>query len=176
MRCSLPSMSKITYSIFGKAMLRYVRKLVLATMDTRKTETISSSFSSPSPYRRRRMIWCFILVFTTVFFFGAPWEMPGYLKDLDHSLGFSRANIVKLVRPPPPSGSPRKVVVVDEIYGLLHLVTRTDGRELEHDTGVVSNRAMDMGMYDSEGEVNWDEEVKELNEKYPLVIFSKVSI
>src|SRR5271156_4186130 len=61
-----------------------------ATMDTR------SSFSSPSPYRRRRMIWCFILVFTVVFFFGAPWEMPGYLKDLDQSLGFSRANIVKL--------------------------------------------------------------------------------
>ena len=100
--------------------------------------------------------------------------MPGYLKDLDQSLGFSRANIVKLARPP-PSGSPRKVGVVDEIYGLLHLVTRTDGRELEHDIGIVSNRAMDMGMY-TEGEVNWDEEVRELDEKYPLVIFSKVSM
>jgi hypothetical protein len=130
---------------------------------------------SPSPFRRRRITWCILITFVLVLYFGAPWEMQAYLKDVDHSTGISRANIAKLVKPASPSTGNGTHSSVDEIYGLLHLVINGGDRQLSHEVKVTSDKPVEMVYYAGvDREVNWEEEVKELNANYPIVVFSKV--
>lgn len=114
------------------------------------------------PYRKRRVIWGMLILFAIVFFFGAPWELPA--KGLP---SISRANIVQLVK---PSGW-----VPDEIFGLLHFVTRDDGRVLSHDTGIDPKKPMKMRVYEK-ADGNWTHHVQTLEEAYPVVVFSKASL
>jgi hypothetical protein len=136
-------------------------------MDRPKNSTLFPSCCSGNPYRRRRITWLLIIIFAAVFFFGAPWELPAYLKDIDTLSGsISRANIAKLVR---PSGN------VSEIYGLLHLVTAPGGPQLSHAAGVDANEPIDMAFYAGGDEhVDWEEEVITLDTLHPIVVFSKV--
>jgi hypothetical protein len=138
-------------------------------MDNHHRMHSNTATFSTSPFRRRRITWCILITFAFVFFFGAPWEMPAYLKDIDHPL--SRANIANLVRPGSTSPNPK----VDEIYGLLYLVTRAGDRQLGHEVKVVSDKPIEMASYaGGDVNVNWEEEKKALNEKHPVVVFSKV--
>ena len=136
----------------------------MPTMD--KIAHKSSPTSSPSPprqhYRRRRIIWTVLILFSIVFFFGAPWEFPAQ--------GFSsisRASIVHLVKPPG--------WVPDEIYGLLYFVTREDGRVLSHDAAVDPNKPMKLSVYEKRNG-NWTQHVQMLEEKHPVIVFSKASL
>lgn len=96
------------------------------------------------------------------FFFGAPWEFPA-----EGFPSISRASIVHLVK---PSGW-----VPDEIYGLLHFVTRDDGRVLSHDTAVDPKKPIMLSVYEKR-KGNWTQYVQKLEESYPVVVFSKASL
>lgn len=136
----------------------------MPTMDHSDHKPTHNGFSpqpARQPYRRRRIVWGLLALFALVFFFGAPWEFPA--AGLSST---SRANIAHLTKP--------TVSVPDEIYGLLHLVTRDDGRLLRlHDPSTDPRKPMRLSMYEKEG--NWTRYHEELEEHYPVVVFSKAS-
>jgi len=119
---------------------------------------------TPSPFRlRRRLIFFSVLIITIIFFFGAPWELSSALEQAGVvSTGLSRANIVSLVRP-------KKV---DEIYGLLHFVTRNDQILLSDPTELDPSKPIDLGVYGGEKE-DWKKNMEALNEEFPVIVFSK---
>lgn len=135
-------------------------------MDIPAPKAGQNSFSAPlvrAPYRRRRIIWATLALFGLVFFFGAPWEFPA--RGLGSSI--SRANVAKLVKQ-------QSSWVPEEIFGLLHLVTKEDGQVLSHDPEVDPRKPMELSVYNGGQSGNWKQYVKELEENYPLVVFSKV--
>ncbi|KAF4597872.1 hypothetical protein EYR38_006264 [Pleurotus pulmonarius] len=121
--------------------------------------------------RRSRVLLFAALVLAGLFFFGVRWELPSALKDTSSELyskytpsGLTRANIVALVKP---------AVQVDEIYGLLHFVTREDGKQF--DPGFDVSKPLDLDTYaQGEKSVVWSEVMKEFNTQAPIVVFSKV--
>ncbi|KAJ6594477.1 thioredoxin-like protein [Mycena capillaripes] len=134
-------------------------------MDSKKR---MSPPSGSSPIRRRRFILLVIGIVGFIYFFGSPFRLPAALKDVS---GISRANIVQLVKP--RSKTPAKV---GEIFGLLHLVTGDSEHEhiLGHTESFDPTKPVDMALYAAGKEdLDWNERVRELNEHYPLVVFSK---
>lgn len=117
--------------------------------------------------RKRRVILFTILVVGILFFTYVPWELPSALQGLGLE-GISRANVAQLM----------KSKQVDEIYGLLHLVT--GDHEQEH---VLSNAVqldptlpIALSVYAAgDTTLNWRTERDTINENYPIVVFSKVS-
>jgi len=117
--------------------------------------------------RRRRVILFIILLVGILFFAFVPWEFPSSLKGLGLE-GISRANVAQLI----------KSKKVEEIYGLLHLVT--GDHEQEH---VLSNAVhldptvpIELSVYAAgDTTLNWTTERDTINENYPIVVFSKVS-
>jgi len=117
--------------------------------------------------RRRRVILFIILLVGVLFFAFVPWELPSSLKGLGLE-GISRANVAQLI----------KSKKVEEIYGLLHLVT--GDHEQEH---VLSNAVhldptvpIELSVYAAgDTTLNWTTERDTINENYPIVVFSKVS-
>ncbi|KAF7970382.1 hypothetical protein HWV62_24241 [Athelia sp. TMB] len=135
-------------------------------MDTSAPKHAHTSFSTPaprSPFRRRRIIWALLTVFAVVFFFGAPWELPA--RGLGSSV--SRANIAQLVK--------QKQWQPEEVYGLLHMVTNAEmeGQVLSHDSATDPRKPMELSVYNAGKEGNWRKYVAELEENYPVVVFSK---
>jgi glutaredoxin len=129
-------------------------------MDHSTRKPSLSNLSPPPPrhpYRRRRIIWAIVCLLCLVFFFGAPWEFPA-----EGFGSISRANIAHLVKPG---------WVPDEIFGLLHFVTRDDGRVLAHDTAVDPKKPIKFSVFEKKG--NWTQLVQALEEKYPVIVFSK---
>jgi hypothetical protein len=100
--------------------------------------------------------------------------MPAFLKDAELADTPSRANIAHLMRP--VSYDHANHTTVDEIYGLLHVVTSAseneNGRQLESAGGVEWSKPVDLGLYASN--IDWVEEAKRLDDVYPVVVFSKV--
>ncbi|KAF4567238.1 hypothetical protein EYR40_006236 [Pleurotus pulmonarius] len=123
--------------------------------------------------RRSRVLLFAALVLAGLFFFGVRWELPSALKDTSSELyskytpsGLTRANIVALVKS-------KSAVQVDEIYGLLHFVTREDGKQF--DPGFDVSKPLDLDTYaQGEKSVVWSEVMKEFNTQAPIVVFSKV--
>lgn len=101
--------------------------------------------------------------------FGLSWELPESWKDAD-IMTSSRARIAQAFS--------TKKVNVDEIYGLLHLVT-ADSDEYQH---VLTNnveldptKPVSLDVYAAGNKnLDWDVEVERLNAEYPVVVFSKV--
>ncbi|KAJ7162111.1 hypothetical protein C8R46DRAFT_1103536 [Mycena filopes] len=125
--------------------------------------------SGSSPIRRSRLIVAVVALIAFLYFFGSPFRLPAALKDVS---GISRANIVQLVKP--KSKVPAKV---DEIFGLLNLVTGDSEHEhiLGHTEGFDPTKPVDMALYAAGAdELDWNKRVQELNERYPLVVFSKM--
>ncbi|KAJ7287199.1 hypothetical protein C8J57DRAFT_1430862 [Mycena rebaudengoi] len=125
--------------------------------------------SGASPIRRRRFILVVVALLTFIYFFGSPFRLPESLKDVS---GLSRANIAKLVTPKGKSARAK----VDEIFGLLYLVTGDS--EHEHILGQVEGfdptKPVDMALYAAGTEdMDWEAAARGLNERYPLVVFSK---
>jgi glutaredoxin len=103
-----------------------------------------------------------------IYFFGSPFRLPEALKDVS---GISRAKIAYLFKgtKPPP-------VKVDEMFGLLHLVTGDSEHQhiLGNTEGFDPTHPVDMALYAAgNDDLDWNKRVKELNERYPLVVFSK---
>lgn len=110
--------------------------------------------------RRRRLILLFTLAIGVLLYLFAPWGIPS----------ISRANMGQLMR--------TKNVAVDEIYGLLHVVTGDN--EQEH---VLSKADLDptvplaLSVYAPENpSLNWRKEKASIDEIYPVVVFSKVCV
>ncbi|KAF7376593.1 Thioredoxin-like protein [Mycena sanguinolenta] len=125
--------------------------------------------SGASPIRRRRFIIVVVALLCFIYFFGSPFRIPAALKDVS---GLSRAKIVHLVKG--SKGQPS--VKVDEIFGLLNLVTGDSEHEhiLGHTEGFDPTKPIDMGLYAAgKDDLDWNQRVNELNERYPLVVFSK---
>lgn len=122
------------------------------------------------PFRRRRFTFFIILLVGILFFLFVPWELPSSFQDLDFS-SISRAKVAQLMK--------SKKAPVEEIYGLLHLVT--GDHEQEH---VLSNAVhldptvpLDLSIYAAgDATLNWHKERESLNEEYPIIIFSKVCV
>jgi len=96
-----------------------------------------------------------------------PFELPESLKDTGYST-ISRANIAQLVKF-------KSKAKVDEIYGLLHLVT--DDAEHEHILSQLPSfdpsKPVEMSVYAAQQPLDWDQETLRLNEKHPVIVFSK---
>jgi hypothetical protein len=118
-------------------------------------------------FRRRRIIWIFIIAVTLLVVFGTPWELPPALKDTGIiPSGLSRANIVSFIK---GAGFGHHV---DEIYGLLHFVTRNDQLFLTGPSLLDPSKPISLDTYAS-GKQDWERNVEALNEKFPIVLFSK---
>ncbi|KAJ6498783.1 thioredoxin-like protein [Mycena sanguinolenta] len=125
--------------------------------------------SGTTPIRRRRFLIAIVALLCFIYFFGSPFRIPGALQDVS---GLSRAKIVHLVKG--SKGQPP--VKVDEIFGLLNLVTGDAENEhiLGHTEGFDPTKPIDMGLYAAgKDDLDWSQRVMELNEQYPLVVFSK---
>ncbi|KAJ7782386.1 thioredoxin-like protein [Mycena maculata] len=136
-------------------------------MDSSKKRMLPPSGSSP--IRRRRLIVVVIALVGFIYFFGSPLQLPTVLKD---SVGtVSRANIAYLVKSNGKGKAP-----VDEIFGLLHLVTGDSEHEhiLGHTESFDPTKPVDMALYAAgKEEFDWNKRVRDLNERHPLVVFSK---
>ncbi|ESK93842.1 glutaredoxin domain protein [Moniliophthora roreri MCA 2997] len=124
--------------------------------------------------RRRRFIALMLtaVVFFLLFLRGAEWELPDVLKDAGVPL--SKGNFAHYVKRPTWMTKPK----VDEIYGLIHLVTNEDEEHqhvLSSAPDLDPTEPVDMNLYapGEEKDVDWEKEVSMLNEKYPVVVFSK---
>ncbi|KJA27851.1 hypothetical protein HYPSUDRAFT_35020 [Hypholoma sublateritium FD-334 SS-4] len=107
--------------------------------------------------RRRRLALFVVLLAGVLFFLFSPWEIPG----------ISRANMGQLIK--------SKTLPVEEIYGLLHLVT--GDHEQEHvlnkvDLDPTTPLAMDIYAA-GDSTLDWHKEMVHVNEEYPIVVFSK---
>jgi hypothetical protein len=94
--------------------------------------------------------------------FGLSWELPESWKDTDILSTFSA----------------KKHSDVDEIYGLLHLVT-ADSDESQHvltnNVDLDPTQSLSLDHYTAGNNVqDWAAEVKRLDKEYPIVVFSKV--
>ncbi|KAI3604367.1 glutaredoxin domain protein [Moniliophthora roreri] len=127
--------------------------------------------------RRRRFIALMLtaVVFFLLFLRGAEWELPDVLKDAGVPL--SKGNFAHYVKRPTWMTKPK----VDEIYGLIHLVTNEDEEHqhvLSSAPDLDPTEPVDMNLYapGEEKDVDWEKEVSMLNEKYPVVVFSKCNL
>ncbi|KAG5640763.1 hypothetical protein DXG03_007257 [Asterophora parasitica] len=127
---------------------------------------MSTPPTSRAPVRRRRFFIFLALLVVTLFFIGVPWELPSSLKDAGLS-AFSRANIAHLTKS-------KESAKIDEIFGLLHMVTEDVERDLSEVEDLDSSQSVDMTVYAGGEKVDWSRVVKNLNKKYPVVVFSKV--
>ncbi|KAK0505129.1 thioredoxin-like protein [Armillaria luteobubalina] len=124
-----------------------------------------------SPVRRRRLI-IFIAVLTVfVLYFRSSLSLPESLKDVGDSV-LSRASVAKLAL------TKQRKRPVDEIYGLIHLVTGDVEHEhiLSHSMTMLDpTKPLDMSIYaaDEGDDVDWEAEREALDKQFPLVVFSK---
>ena len=118
------------------------------------------------PIRRRRITLLLSLIVGILFFLFVPWELPPALESLRFN-SISRANVASLM----------KNKQVDEIYGLLHLVTGDHEQEHVLSNAVELNptEAIDLSFYAAgDTTLNWSKERDSIDKEYPLVVFSKV--
>ncbi|KAF8160718.1 thioredoxin-like protein [Crassisporium funariophilum] len=120
-----------------------------------------------SPIRRRRFTLFAILLLGLVFFIFVPWELPPSLKGVGFS-SISRASVAQLMK--------SKKVEVDEIYGLLHLVTGDNEQEhvLSNAVHLDPTEPLELSVYAAgDTTLDWGKEYASLNKDYPIVVFSK---
>jgi hypothetical protein len=155
---------KIVCRVFADQLIRC---FPYTTMEKKR---MSAPLASP-PIRRSRFIVVVIALVGFIYFFGSPFRLPEALKDVP---GLSRANIVQFVKPKSKTSAK-----VDEIFGLLHLVTGDSEHEhiLGHTESFDPTKPIDMSLYAAgKDDVDWNKRAQEINEQYPLVVFSTVSI
>lgn len=73
---------------------------------------------------------------------------------------------------------------VQEIHGLLHFVTANPNRRLNEEEGSIDavglgltkvdpSTEVDLRVFSPDGDDDWQQYVKDLRKKYPLIVFSK---
>ncbi|RDB24795.1 Glutaredoxin [Hypsizygus marmoreus] len=128
---------------------------------------------SRTPIRRRRFLLVTAVLVGLLFVFGVPWELPPSLRDASFST-LSRANFAQLAKSKP---TPLPVPKVEEIFGLLHVVTG-DAEEARFLSEAVDSDAaaqpINMTTYaGGDAKIDWRKTVARLTKKYPIVVFSK---
>ncbi|KAL0571729.1 hypothetical protein V5O48_010237 [Marasmius crinis-equi] len=118
--------------------------------------------------RRKRFIALLLGVVTFyLLFLRSDWELPEALKDAGVPL--SKGNFAHIMK--------GKLSKVEEIYGLIHLVTNEDDEHqhiLNNSPKLDPTKPVDMALYaPGEVDVNWSEEVARIDAQYPVVVFSK---
>ncbi|KAG6869101.1 hypothetical protein C0993_001666 [Termitomyces sp. T159_Od127] len=116
------------------------------------------------PIRRRRFFILVALLVALLFFYGVPWDLPLGLKEAGFE-ALSRANVVYYAKSKPEQ--------VDEIYGLIHMVTEDVERDLTRIGDIDPSKPLNMTVYAGDEPIDWLKTVKKLNNKYPVVVFSK---
>ncbi|KAE9408650.1 thioredoxin-like protein [Gymnopus androsaceus JB14] len=122
-----------------------------------------------TPIRRRRFFLGFLAIVCIVGIY-----LFGFSEESHDGSTSSRAKIAKLVADKLTFSSTKKTPV-DEIYGLIHLVTR-DGEKSERvltSGDLQLSEPMDVSVYAEKRGIQWEKEREKLNEVYPLVVFSK---
>ncbi|KAF8070452.1 hypothetical protein FPV67DRAFT_1487457 [Lyophyllum atratum] len=125
--------------------------------------------TSRTSIRRRRFLIFLALLVSFLFFFGVPWELPPSLRDAGIS-ALSRANIAHLAK---SDSEPASAPNVDEIFGLLHMVTEDVEVVLDEVQDLDPTQPVNMAIYAGDKKVDWSKVVQKLNKKYPVVVFSK---
>ncbi|KAG5722182.1 Glutaredoxin-C6 [Termitomyces sp. T112] len=120
--------------------------------------------ASRAPIRRRRFFIFVALFVALLFFYGVPWELPTALKEIRFE-ALSRASIVYHTK--------SETSKVDEIYGLIYMVTEDVERDLTRVGNIDPLEPLNMTVYAGDESINWPKTVKKLNKKYPVVVFSK---
>lgn len=129
---------------------------------------MTTSTSSTSFIRRRRLLIFLTCLVIGFLFIGVPWEVPSSLKGAE---GLSRANAAHL------ANQTQSTANIDEIYGLLRIVT--GDAEYAH---VLANAVelnpespISFEVYAAgQKSLNWQKEVERINEEHPIIVFSKV--
>ncbi|KAJ2930246.1 hypothetical protein H1R20_g6827, partial [Candolleomyces eurysporus] len=120
-----------------------------------------------SSFRRRRVILYIALFIFGLVLYYSPWELPASVKESGLSGRLSRANIAQLTKVQKE---------VDEIYGLLHLVT-SDMPENEHilsSTELDPTKPIDWSVYAAgEPKIDWVKEAARIDKVHPIIVFSK---
>lgn len=133
-----------------------------------------SSPTTSTPIRRSRLILFTVIVVGALFFYNVPWELPASVRDTGITT-LTRANIAQLLKPKTPAPLPD--LPMEEIFGLLHLVTgdREHEQILSKIPDLDTSDPLDYSVYAAgKKDIDWFTEVKKLNEHYPIVVFSKV--
>ncbi len=168
----LPSMSNKTYSILGRlACIVVERKCALAssiptlTLLLKPSELMSSDSkpASRAPLVRWRKTLILVAAAVLAFIFLGGQHL------LSESLEISRSKIVDYVVTSRPK--------VDEIYGLIHMTTGGIEKQdtLTEAADADPTKPIDLSVYAEGKQIDWRREVKRLDTKYPIVVFSKVS-
>ncbi|KAG5342660.1 hypothetical protein C0989_010628 [Termitomyces sp. Mn162] len=121
--------------------------------------------ASRAPIRRRRFFIFVALFVALLLIYGVPWELPAALKEIRFE-ALSRASIVYHTK--------SETSKVDEIYGLIYMVTEDVERDLTRVGSIDPLEPLNMTVYAGDESINWPKTVKKLNKKYPVVVFSKV--
>lgn len=142
-----------------------------------------------SPYRRRRTLWTITLLTAGILFYlfnysdSMSWALPSSLKDVGYSS--SRASKVgEAIADDDNQTSGQRRIRVQEIHGLLHFVTAYPDKRLDEDNGSIQVAGLgavkvdplekvDLRVFTPDGDDNWENHLKSLRTKYPLVVFSK---
>lgn len=111
-----------------------------------------------SSSRRIRLVLLSIFSLSFLLLFRSYITLPEYLKDFDHDI-FARV-----------TGSGGRAV--DEIYGLLHVVT-TEGAVLNDALDWNINQS-DLARYSIHHQIDWVAEKKRIDAEFPVIAFSKV--
>ncbi|KAG5638326.1 hypothetical protein H0H81_000744 [Sphagnurus paluster] len=125
-----------------------------------------SALALPSwtPIRRRRFLFGLTSLIALLFLFSTQWELPFSLRDAGYA-ALSRANIAHLTNSSPPK--------LDEVWGLLRMVTEEPQRVLSDVENLDPSQPISMAVYAGDNQVDWKRAVRKMNEKYPVIIFSK---
>ena len=156
-----------------------------------QARTPSSRPWTGSPYRRRRILWALtLLTVGSVYYltqYGAPsfFSLSESFKDMGFSASSSRAGRVGQAKAAIYAGE-KEYADVREIDALVYFLTAYPERKFDEDGesfrveglgGVVVDpeHPVDLRVYAPDGKHDWAEYTKQVEEQYPLVVFSKTT-
>jgi len=124
---------------------------------------------SHTSIRRSRILLYASILAAVIYFYGAPWTW-GISGSLSENSAFYSSRLAhKLGRKGTPVDEH-----VDEIYGLLHLVTRPDQLQLRDDMDIDPSQPLKMAHYTAgDEEIVWGKVKRTLDKEAPVIIFSK---
>jgi hypothetical protein len=127
------------------------------------TETSRRPPTSPTTYRRRRITWLVAFILLLLCTLGL-WKSTS-----------AKPRLSRIWRNIKPSED-TSLVAVDEIYGLLHLVSGSETGQSKSLYGLDPRTPLDLSFYAPNEVIDWQKEVNHLRKHYPVVVFSKVVV
>jgi hypothetical protein len=143
------------------------------TMSSPNGKPIAGYPSSPPRIRKRRLLIFSLVFFALLFVFRSHISLPGNLKDVDLGLSkiksMTRANVAYLAK----YGKKYKA---EEMHGLLYAVTKGT-TPLNEGPQADLWKELPLSFYQGTAPgLDWGREARDIDNKWPLVVFSKVSL